>query len=76
MMTEREARSIAERAFRRGYSQAAYRASQAQAQVQGKDLRKWAEDCLEWRSAYDTKHPTNWAAAGCFPPSPDMEERP
>ena len=73
MMTEREARNIAERAFRRAYSQAAYCASQAQ--VQGKDLRKWADECLEWRSAYDTKHPTKWAAAGCFPPSPDLEER-
>lgn len=74
MMTDREARNIAERAFRRAYSQAAYRASQAQ--MQGKDLQPWADECLEWRSAYDTKHPTKWAAAGCFPPSPDLEERP
>ena len=74
MMTNREARNIAERAFRRAYSQAAYCASRAQ--MQGKDLRKWADECLEWRSAYDTKHPTQWAVAGCFPPSPDREERP
>lgn len=74
MMTDREARSIAERAFRRGYSQAAYFASKAQ--VHGKDLQTWADECLEWRSAYDTKYPKKWAPAGCFPPSPDLEERP
>lgn len=74
MMTNREARSIAERAFRRGFSQAAYFASNAQ--MFGKNLHTWADECLEWRSAYDTKHPAKWAATGCFPPSPDREERP
>ena len=73
-MTEREARRIEERAFRRGFSHAAYFASVAQSE--GKDLQQWADEALEWRSAFDTKRPSKWAAAGCIPPRPDTGERP
>lgn len=72
MMTEREARKVAERAYRRGYSQGVHIAVQALLQskdlLHGKDLQHWADECLEWRSAHDTKYPKKWAATGCFPP--------
>lgn len=54
-----------ERAYRRGYAQAAHCAARDGAE--GHDLKAWATSCAEWRHA--TKYgPRKWAAIGTPPP--------
>lgn len=65
MNTSENARAEIEKAYRRGYAQAAYCAARDAAE--GHDLDAWARACAEWRHA--TKFgPRKWAAIGTCPP--------
>lgn len=54
-----------ERAYRRGYAQAAYCAARDAAE--GHDLKAWATACTDWRNATNYG-PRKWAAIGTPPP--------
>lgn len=60
-----EARAEIEKAYRRGYAQAAYCAARDAAD--GHDLKAWAKACADWRSA-PLYGPSKWAAVGTCPP--------
>ena len=60
-----EVRAEIEKAYRRGYAQAAYCAARDGAN--GHDLQAWARACESWRHAAKFG-PRKWAAAGTCPP--------
>lgn len=60
-----EVRAEIEKAYRRGYAQAAYCAARDTAD--GHDLQAWAKACENWRYA-SLFGPRKWAAIGTCPP--------
>jgi hypothetical protein len=60
-----EVRAEIEKAYRRGYAQAAYCAARDAAE--GHDLKAWAYACAQWRYA-PLYGPRKWAALGTCPP--------
>lgn len=60
-----EVRAEIEKAYRRGFAQAAYCAARDAAA--GHDLKPWAKVCADWRYAPQFG-PRKWAAIGTCPP--------
>lgn len=60
-----EVRAEIEKAYRRGFAQAAYFAARDAAN--GYDLKAWAMVCRDWRFAPQFG-PRKWAAIGTCPP--------
>lgn len=60
-----EIREEIEKAYRRGYAQAAYCAARDAAERH--DLKAWAKACAEWRDA-PKFGPRKWAPIGTCPP--------
>lgn len=63
----RKVRAEIEKAYRRGYAQAAYCA--ARDVGEGADLDAWVIRCEQWRYALGPT-PQKWAAIGRCPPEP------